>query len=572
MATDISRRSLVTGAAALAAATAVAATASPAAPARADDTPDDDIQWDATYDLIVAGTGCGAFAAFYAADLGAQKVALLEKDTGFGGTAKYSGGVFWVPVNHYMTDLGYEDNAEDALTFMRNCGEGRQNDPACQTFVNRVNDWVEWTEKSIGWQFAVNDVTAYGYRFGAFNEYFDYEGYREFGRSLTVYGSSKDPDFTGGSGATEWMDLRTQAEEHENIDLQYEVEVAKLYTNADGEVVGVLANTPDGPRNYRATQGVVLATGGFDFNEEMRRRYLKVPIFNSTAVHTSTGDGQRMGLELHAKLGLMCNNWGAACAVALDNLPRGAELTDFSWMQSDMERYDAWCRRGFPNSIVVNPQGKRFANESANYHGFNRAFEGWNCGTMKPANYPAYWIGDADFFANYELPMTSHTDGEGVGVLAAGTSVFDTLEEVAEAIGVDYETLKKTIDEFNANAEMGVDPDFERGEHVYDRTTTCDRGEQPGLANPSLGPVAKPPFYVNAYLPGSLGTNGGMVIDERSRVIREDGEAIPRLYAVGNCTACIAGNGYGGAGYTLALGATEAFLAAEDAMALEPLA
>ncbi len=569
MTTDVSRRSFVAGSAALAAGTAIAAGS--VAAAQANEAPADGIQWDATYDIIVAGSGCGAFAAFYAADQGA-KVALLEKDTAFGGTARYSGGTFWVPVNHYMTDLGYEDNADDALLFMQNCGEGLQNDEACEVFVNRANDWVSWAEDSLGWKFSVNDISSQGYVFGAYNEYCDLDGYREFGRSLTVYGSTKDPDNTFGNGAAEWLDLSYQAEDHENIDLQYEAEAAKLYTNDAGEVIGVLVKTPEGDKNYKATKGVILATGSFDFNEEMRRRYLKVPIFNLTATHTSTGDGHRMGLELGAKLGLMCNVWGAGVAMALEDVPTGKALTDHSWTQVDHQRLDSWARRGFPNGIVVNPQGKRFANESTNYHSFNRSFEAWDCGRMRPANYPAYWIGDADYFAHYELPMTSFMDGEGIGIVAKGTSVFDTLEEVAEAIGVDYETLQKTIDEFNANAEKGIDPDFERGQHVYDRTTTCDREGRTDIANPNLGPVRKPPFYVNAYMPGSLGSNGGMVIDGSSRVVKESGGVIPRLYALGNCSAAIGGDGYCGAGYTLSLGAVMAMVAAEDALTQEPLA
>lgn len=87
-----------------------------------------------------------------------------------------------------------------------------------------------------------------------------------------------------------------------------------------------------------------------------------------------------------------------------------------------------------------------------------------------------------------------------------------------------------------------------------------------------MGPVATPPFYVNAYLPGTLGTCGGLVIDEAARVINTDGEPIPHLYACGNCTAGIGGNGYGGAGYTLSLGAVMGWLGAQDALAQEPIA
>lgn len=112
--------------------------------------------------------------------------------------------------------------------------------------------------------------------------------------------------------------------------------------------------------------------------------------------------------------------------------------------------FDSPLRRAKPNAIVVNKSGMRIGDESASYHQFNRCFEGYDAGAAVPRNFPAYFVGDATFVANYLLPGTANEDS--VGDIPEGTVIADTLEELAEALGIDKAGLLKTVEEFNEGA------------------------------------------------------------------------------------------------------------------------
>ncbi len=92
----------------------------------------------------------------------------------------------------------------------------------------------------------------------------------------------------------------------------------------------------------------------------------------------------------------------------------------------------------------------------------------------------------------------------------------------------------------NGFARSGVDEDFGRGESAYDKYYT-DPTVKP---NCSLAPIEKGPFYAVKIVPGDLGTKGGLVTDERARVLREDGSVIPGLYAAGNASSAVMGRTY----------------------------
>ena len=95
----------------------------------------------------------------------------------------------------------------------------------------------------------------------------------------------------------------------------------------------------------------------------------------------------------------------------------------------------------------------------------------------------------------------------------------DTLEALAEQIDVPADALRATVDRFNGFARSGTDEDFHRGESAYDQYYS-DPTVKP---NPSLHSIDQGPFYAVKIVPGDLGTKGGLVTDERARVLRPDG-------------------------------------------------
>ena len=123
----------------------------------------------------------------------------------------------------------------------------------------------------------------------------------------------------------------------------------------------------------------------------------------------------------------------------------------------------------------------------------------------------------------------------------------NTLEELASKINVPVEQLKKTVNTFNGYAKTGIDEDFHRGENEHD-WFYGDRYHKP---NPSLGTVEKGPFYATQVYPGDIGTSGGLVINPKAEVTREDGSVIEGLYAAGNTTKSIVGHTYTAGGTSI---------------------
>ena len=149
--------------------------------------------------------------------------------------------------------------------------------------------------------------------------------------------------------------------------------------------------------------------------------------------------------------------------------------------------------------------------------------------------------------------------------LDAGVLVrADTLEELAELIGVPAGALTKTVEEFNDFARAGVDEQFHRGEAPWDRTIPRLIGAHEDGPNRNLGVIDRPPFYAVEVVVTDLGTKGGLTTDDRSRVLRPDGSVIEGLYASGNTMAPMSGRIYPGAGGPIGSAMVFSYLAALD--------
>jgi len=141
----------------------------------------------------------------------------------------------------------------------------------------------------------------------------------------------------------------------------------------------------------------------------------------------------------------------------------------------------------------------------------------------------------------------------------------ETIEDLAKAIDVDPATLRATTERFNTLARKGVDEDFGRGRNAYDAWL----GDHTNKPNAGLGTVEVGPFYAVQIVPGDVGTFGGAVTDSNARVLREDGTAVPGLYATGTTAAAVMGRTYPGAGCSIGPSFTFGFVAAKHAAGLD---
>ena len=498
-----------------------------------------EVKWDKEVDVVVVGSGTVAIAAIAAKDAGAESVLILEKGPVFGGTSSLSGGTFWIPVNYVMAANGIEDNREDAIKYLQITTAGQSTDELITNFVDNGNKMLEWLRDKFQYEWLNSGSKG-------FADYYEVDGFRPAGRGV---GIAVDGKKANGGGA--WQVFRKTVDDL-GIEVMTETAGKKLITNEKGEVTGITAEGINGTLNIKAKKGVILGTGGFDYNKEMANAYLRGPILASNAVTTNTGDGHLMAMELGADLRNMNSCWG------LPFYPLNLEK-----MQGEP---DWQIYRGKPGSIIVNKYGERIGNEASAYHVYNRAFWVYDTGKFEWRNTPSYWMCDSTFLEYYFMPGSGYQ----MGVVPEWIVQADTIEELAEKLGVDVDGLNATLAVFNPNAEEGIDPIWHRGEYQFDINTAGD-AKRTDIKNPCLAPIAKGPFYGSPIVPGTCGTNGGPRINTNAQVLNAFGQPIPRLYAVGNLSGSIFGDSYPGGGGCLGAGGVMGMLAGFHAAALESL-
>ncbi|HWS93106.1 MAG TPA: FAD-binding protein, partial [Mycobacterium sp.] len=294
-------------------------------------------------------------------------------------------------------------------------------------------------------------------------------------------------------------------------------------------------------------RGVILATGGFDHSMEMRWKFQSESLGAnlSLGAESNTGDGIRAAQELGADTDLMDQAWWFPAVAPLPGKAPAVMLAE----------------RSLPGCLIVNQNGQRFANESADYMSFGqRLLELERSGSPVEAmwivfdqQYRNSYVFGAELFPRMRIPQAWYDAG--IAVRA------DSLGELGAQMGVRVPDFFQTMTRFNQNAAAGEDPDFGRGRSAYDRYY----GDPTIKPNPNLRPLVKGPFYAVKMVLSDLGTCGGLKTDERARVLREDGGAVAGLYAIGNTAANAFGKTYPGAGATIAQGLVYGYIAARDA-------
>ena len=325
------------------------------------------------------------------------------------------------------------------------------------------------------------------------------------------------------------------------VPVHYDTELTDLVIE-DGRVVGVRVRRDGEEAVVRARRGVILGSGGFEKNLEMREKYQPQPtsVDWTTGSQFNTGGGILAGIAAGAQTDLMDDAWWGPTIP----LPSGP------WF--------CLAERNLPGSIIVNQAGQRFMNEALPYvEAVHEIYRGEATGV---GHVPAWMVIDQRYRNRYlfaglspRQPFPGRWYKNGTVVKAA------TLEELAAQIDVPPGALTETVRRFNGLAETGVDADFHRGESAYDKYYS-DPTVKP---NPSLHVIDQAPFYAVKIVPGDLGTKGGLVTDERARVVRADGSVVTGLYAAGNCSAAVMGRTYAGPGATIGPALTFGYLAAE---------
>lgn len=545
--------------------------------------------WDEEFDFVVVGSGGGGMAAaLTAADSGLSTV-VVEKGAMYGGTTGISGGGIWIPNNPTLKAKGHDDSRASVRRYLDLLTEDRVPAARLDAFVDQGPAAMELLEKSRWMRF----FWVKGYA----DYHPEYDGGRPRGRSVEALpfdtrqlgedekhqrpNSLKGPlglwitakDYrdlamvkrtwrgrwasviaawrvssnmvrrrhmaTGGRALVARMRM---ALKEAGVPVWLRSPMTELVTDAQGTVTGVVVTRDGRAVRVGARHGVLLATGGFDHNREMREKYLPEGgrDDHSAGAVENVGDGILAGQALGAALDFMDDAWWMPSV----HHPSGATIPLVS-------------ERCIPPSVIVSSDGRRFTNESSPYVNFVHD-------QLEGGHTTAWFVMDAKARARYPfaqilpgLPFPKAFYENGTVHRA------DTVAGLARSIDVPADALTQTVERFNGFARTGKDTDFGRGDSAYDRYYG-----DPTMKNPNLDELDKAPYYAIRIEVGDLGTKGGLVCDENSRVLREDGSAVAGLYATGNTSAAVMGNEYAGPGATIGPAIVFGYLAARHAAAV----
>ncbi|HQR05027.1 MAG: FAD-binding protein [Proteobacteria bacterium] len=489
--------------------------------------------WDREVDVVVVGSGTGMLAALIAANAG-LKTLVLEKHPGPGGNTIVSGGVLWIPNNRVMVREGLRDSREGALQYLRHLSLGQADQALMTAFVDRGPDMLDYVEKHTSLRWRVSKMM------GAVADYHpEWKGSNVRGRSVEPV-----QDFVGMAGGALIGGLLT-ALQAKGVPVLTATPAKRLIaedTPQGKRVIGIEAEHEGKPLLIRTRRGVLMASGGFERNWEMKLHFLRGPSPYTFGTETNEGDGIHMGMALGADLRNMNEVWGMTVYKG-DAEANGAH-------RGGMSLYGQIERRS-PGLIAVNRYGERFNNEGADYDSTWRCYHTWeNWGELGFHNLPAFHI--CDHRVRSTMTLAGKQPDE---PLPDWVKSAPTLEELADKLGIDKAGLLATVERFNRNAAEGRDPDFHRGESIYDRNGSAD-------PHATLRPLTEAPFYGAEVSPADLGTCGGLRVDGNAQVIDVFNRPIANLYASGN-TAGIGSPGalYGGGGGTLGPAMTFSYIA-----------
>lgn len=535
------------------------------------------VNWDREADVVVLGSGGAAMTAAIAAhDFGAKEVVILERSGMVGGTTAMSGGMLWIPNNHHQQAAGIEDDDEDIVTYLDSLAPGALDPETLWAFMQNGPEMLRYFDEKTP------------VRLHAFADFPDYQPYApgakpDGGRSLDnaafsfarlgkwalrVNPSKMAYPLRGSlmEATRGTLDEQTLAEREagdyrglgqalagslflavieRNIPVEFETRARRLVKDGD-RVVGVIAEDASGRTvHVRARRGVVIATGGFEWNETLVKSFLRGPLTGPVSVPENEGDGLLMAIEAGAQIANMQNAYWMQSTLEFKPQHRAAKPNYL--LGSD--------ERARPGAILVNRKGQRFVNEAANYNALGKSLHAFDARTHSYANLPYWLIIDQRYKDKYHL--FNAAPGAPAPAFAMNA---DTLEELAQIAGIDREGLRAQVDRFNAMVRNGHDDEFNRGDNSYDNFYMWgDMDFEPPFR--TLGVIDRPPFYAVKMEAGALGTAGGPKTNADAQVVDWQGNAIPGLYAAGNAMAAVLGDVYGGAGGTLGPGMTFGYIA-----------
>lgn len=446
-------------------------------------------QWDDEADVVILGFGAaGVCAAIEAREAGAD-VLLYERNSGSGGASGLSGGEIYIGGNggtEVQRAAGFDDTTEAFTTYLKMAGGPCADDAKCELYGREALNHWEWLKQQ-GIPYKGN--------------YLPGKHIEPVGDDTLIWSGSEAAapfcdaavpaprghviQFTGWGGGRKLIDILEQRVRDLGARIVTDARATALIRDGD-RVVGAVMRIDNQDRYVRARKGVILATGGFVMNEEMRRKYCPQTFrINDPIGDKDDGSGINLGLSVGGD------------AIHMDQF-----FTTCPWTIPEPQA----------QGVFVNQQGQRFINEDC-YHGrVSRAM------IDQPGD-RVYLLLDSQHF---DQPF------DYARMAIAGTG--DDWEEVERELGMPQATLSATMNVYNDHARRGDDPLFDK-------------------RAPILTPLDQGPFialelnFQTSYF--SFFTLGGLRTSTAGEVLDRGGQPIAGLFAAGRCTSGLPAWGHG---------------------------
>ena len=445
--------------------------------------------WDNEADVVIVGYGgAGAAAALTAHDAGA-KVLILEKNPEGGGNTKYSGG----SIRTYL-DL------DQAVDFIETVCEGTTERAVVETFVRESSRNPEWMTK-MGAEIipAVHRSGDRGFPIGLPGAAFpSIRGAEGIGPRVRVKGARET------TGIDLWGVLSRKVA-GTGIPILYSSPVKQLLVEKGEGVTGIIAASGDRDVKVRARRGVILACGGFEYDQTMHLNYLGQKYFG-LCNPGNTGDGVRLAVDIGADL------W---------HMNAVAATFGYKFPEFDFAIRHYVHSAGF---IYVDQRGKRFMNETGtDVHAMWAPTSYIDMLTLQRTRIPSYVIFDEDTRMRGAVARADHgkvsdvyqwSPDNSAEIRKGWIKAAENITDLAYQINIRPDVLQTTVAQYNLQCVGGYDPELGRPPHT-------------------LVPIGRSPYYAIEIWPCLFNTQGGPKRNSRAQVLDVRGNPIKRLYSAG---------------------------------------
>jgi fumarate reductase flavoprotein subunit len=431
-------------------------------------------------DLVVVGGGGSGLAAAVAAAQQGVSVTVLEKRRSVGGNSVRALGIF-AAESPVQRRLRVDTSKDLCFQLAMDYSHNKINPRLFRAFVNKSGDTVRWLEEQ-------------GLRFFDVPYFFP-------GQVIRTWHCPK-------GGGPAFINVLLRSCQNLGVKIATQIRARSLLTNKGGNLAGVLATRKRDKLKF-AAKGVIIASGGYAGNKELLDKYFPLGTENIHRIGLShMGDGLLMAM------GIGADTEGLGTLQLIG--PGLHDSLTLSYLAKE------------PDTIWINKKGERFIDETCGL----RQFESLNalmrqpqrvCFTLFDDGIRQYLIengltsGRGQTYREQRVKPDAWLDDLRKETIKGRAKVANSLDEIAEWMGVEVRQLRATVKEYNEACEHGYDPIF-------------------GKNRMFLKPLSHPPYYSLRCYPGLLTTIGGIKINEHMQVIGKNDKPIPGLFACGNDT------------------------------------